>query len=72
MDLLKNICLEKEITLLTSLHFLDIAKEYATRIIGLNDGRIVFNNQTQELTEKDIVNIYGETEDWRLYGRVGY
>ena len=72
MNLLRKVCLERNITLLLSLHFLDIAKEYATRIIGINKGRIVFNDKTEELTEKDIVNIYGETEEWRLFGKIGY
>ena len=43
MDLLKNICDEKGITLVTSLHFLDFAKRYGSRIIGMRAGQIVFD-----------------------------
>ena len=39
MDLLKNICTEKGITLVASLHFLDFAKRYGSRIVGLRNGR---------------------------------
>ncbi len=72
MDLIKQICLENRITLIASLHFLEMAKSYATRLIGLKDGQIVFNNTPDELTDKDIVDIYGETEDWILYGKRGF
>ena len=72
MDLLKGICVEKEITLITSLHFLEFAKRYGTRIIGMRQGRIVFDGKPEDLTEKDIMDIYGETKDWYLYGKTGF
>ena len=72
MDLLKSICVEKGITLVTSLHFLEFAKRYGTRIIGMRNGGIVFDGKPEDLTEKDIVDIYGKTKDWYLYGRTGF
>ncbi|OGZ23975.1 MAG: phosphonate ABC transporter ATP-binding protein [Candidatus Nealsonbacteria bacterium RIFCSPLOWO2_01_FULL_43_32] len=72
MDLLTNICRKKGITLVTSLHFLDFAKRYGTSIIGMRNGEIVFNGCSADLTEKDLINIYGETEDWHLYGKTGF
>ncbi|MBN1157014.1 phosphonate ABC transporter ATP-binding protein [Candidatus Woesearchaeota archaeon] len=72
MDLLKKICDEKGITLVTSLHFLDFAKRYGSRIIGMKNGTIVFDGKPVDLTEKDIVDIYGKTEDWYLYGKTGF
>ncbi len=72
MDLLKKICTEKKITLVTSLHFLDFAKKYGSRIIGVRDGEIVFDGTPKELTEKDIVDIYGATRDWYMYGKTGF
>jgi phosphonate transport system ATP-binding protein len=72
MDLIQEICVEKRITLLASLHFLEIATAYATRMIGLREGELVFNNTPDELTDRDIVDIYGETEDWVLYGKRGF
>ncbi|MFH1173773.1 MAG: phosphonate ABC transporter ATP-binding protein [archaeon] len=72
MDLLKNICEEKGITLVTSLHFLDFAKRYASRIIAMKEGKIVFDGKPGDLTEKDIVDIYGKTKDWFMYGKTGY
>lgn len=72
MDLLKSICVEKGITLVSSLHFLDFAKRYGSRIIGMKNGQIVFDGKPEELTEKDIVDIYGKTKDWYLYGKTGF
>ncbi len=72
MDLLKSICVEKGITLVSSLHFLDFAKRYGSRIVGMRNGEIVFDGKPEELTEKDIVDIYGKTEDWYLYGKTGF
>ncbi len=72
MDLLQSICTQDCITLIVSLHFLELAKKYATRLVGMKDGRIVFDGEPDELNEKNIIDIYGESRDWRLYGRVGY
>lgn len=72
MDLLKDICTREGITLVSSLHFLDFAKRYGSRIIGMKNGEIVFDGKPEELTEKDIVDIYGKTKDWYLYGKTGF
>ncbi|MFH1423671.1 MAG: phosphonate ABC transporter ATP-binding protein [Candidatus Nealsonbacteria bacterium] len=72
MDLLKGICRERGMTLLVSLHFLEFAKRYSSRIIGLRDGAIVFDGSPTNLTEKSIIDIYGETEEWQLYGKTGF
>ena len=61
MDLLHTICIKENITLITSLHFLELAKKYATRIIGMKEGRIVFDGKPEELDENKIIEIYGTT-----------
>ena len=72
MDLLQEICREKGITLFASLHFLELVKKYASRVIGIRRGRIVFDDRISEMTDKDLIEIYGETKDWYLYGRLGF
>jgi phosphonate transport system ATP-binding protein len=72
MGLIEEVCMESNITLVASLHFLELAKSHATRMVGLREGEIVFENTPDELTDKDIIDIYGETEDWVLYGRRGF
>lgn len=72
MDLLKGVCEKESITLISSLHFLEFAKRYATRIIGIKEGSIVFDDSPENLNEKNIVDIYGKTKEWDIYGRLGY
>ena len=72
MDLLIKICEETGITLVASLHFLDMAKKYSSRIIGMRAGCIVFDGLPEDLTEKDMVDIYGKTKDWYMYGKTGF
>lgn len=61
MDLLKNLCVSNGITLIVSLHLLNLAKIYATRIIGMKNGEIAFDGTSQELTEKNVLALYGKT-----------
>ena len=72
MDLLHNICREEGITLVASLHFLELARRYATRIVGMRNGEIVFDDVPDELTDGELIEIYGETRDWNLYGKLGF
>ncbi|MCF6094300.1 phosphonate ABC transporter ATP-binding protein [Microaerobacter geothermalis] len=60
MDLLKEINEKDRITMIINLHDTEIARRYATRIIGLAKGRIVFDGQPDALTEEQILRIYGE------------
>jgi phosphonate transport system ATP-binding protein len=62
LDLLKRICREDGITALVSLHTLELTREYADRVIGLNRGRIVFDGPTNELTELVVDSIYHRQE----------
>ncbi len=54
---------EDEITIICSLHFLDLVQRYATRVIGLRDGRIVYEGSKEDirkLTDEEFKQIYGE------------
>ena len=48
------------ITVLCSLHFLDLVHRYATRVIGLKDGELVFDGLPIELTRERFKEVYGE------------
>ncbi len=53
--------LNKEgITVLCSLHFLDLVHRYATRVIALKDGVKVFEGLPNEITRTKFKEIYGE------------
>lgn len=59
MDDLKKINEELGITILINLHFVDLALEYGTRIIGLRAGELVFDGPASEATEEVFNDIYG-------------
>ncbi len=48
------------ITVICSLHFLSLAREYGTRIIALRDGHVVFDGKPDEIDDKRFKEIYGE------------
>lgn len=59
MDDLQRINQELQITTIINLHFIDLAREYATRIIGLRAGEIVFDGTPEEATDDVFSHIYG-------------
>lgn len=61
MDDLKNINQEFGITTVVNLHSIDLAREYATRIIGLHAGEVVFDGPVEEATDEKFAEIYGRS-----------
>jgi phosphonate transport system ATP-binding protein len=54
---------EENITLLCSLHYLDLVQRYSTSVIGLRDGEIVYRGSRQDIramTDEQFKDIYGE------------
>lgn len=62
MDILKDISIKKNITCIVNLHQVDVALKYSDRIIGLKDGKILFNDHPSKLTQEIIHKIYGATD----------
>ena len=58
LDLLSEIQ-KQGITMVVSLHQVDYARRYAERIIGLNDGRVVFDGTPEALSDAVLQTIYG-------------
>lgn len=56
---------ELGITTLVNLHFLDLARQYGQRIIGLRFGELVYDGSAATVTDDDFRDIYGRdfTED---------
>jgi phosphonate transport system ATP-binding protein len=50
---------ELGITTLVNLHFLDLAREYGERIIGLRFGELVYDGSAETVTDQDFEDIYG-------------
>jgi phosphonate transport system ATP-binding protein len=51
---------EYGITVLCSLHFLDLVHRYATRAIALKDGQLVFEGLPKEIDDVQFKQIYGK------------
>ena len=51
---------EEDITILCSLHFLDLVHRYASRVIALKDGRLMFDGPAQDIDRSRFKQIYGE------------
>ncbi len=51
---------ERGITVLCSLHFLDLVHRYATRAIALKDGELVFEGLPQQIDDAQFKAIYGQ------------
>ncbi len=51
---------ERGITVLCSLHYLDLVHRYATRAIALKDGNLVFQGLPKEIDDAQFKAIYGQ------------
>ena len=51
---------EDGITVICSLHYMDLVRRYATRVVGLKDGRIVYEGLADDITDERFREIYGQ------------
>ncbi len=63
MQQLHNISMEKQLTCVVNLHQVDYAKKYATRIVGVKKGQVVFDGPPSNLTEPIVRDIYEGKEN---------
>ncbi len=49
------------ITIIANMHHVDLAQKYCKRIIGVNDGQIVFDGPSSTLTDEILKKIYGRS-----------
>jgi phosphonate transport system ATP-binding protein len=60
MKILKQLNREDGISVICSLHFLDLVQQYADQAIALNQGRLVFYGLPQEIDDRRFKEIYGQ------------
>ena len=60
MQYLETINDEDDVTVLCSLHFLDLVHRYADRAIALNEGKLVFEGPPSEIDDARFKEIYGK------------
>ena len=59
MDHLRRVCDELGITILVNLHQVDVALKYSDRIIGIKEGRVVYDGSPAELERGTVYEIFG-------------
>lgn len=67
MDILQRINREDGCTVVVSLHQVDMAMRYCPRVVALNQGRVVFDGPSSELTPALLRNLYGMQADEILH-----
>jgi len=60
MQYLERINKEMGMTVICNLHFLSLVRQYATRVIALKAGQIVFVGKPEEITDEWFTAIYGQ------------
>ena len=60
MQYLRKVNQELGVTILCNLHFLSLVREYATRVIALKDGVLIYEGEPTDINEEWFQTIYGE------------
>lgn len=65
MRLIVELVQERNLQCIINIHDVILAKQFAERIIGLQDGKIVFEGKSEKMDVSVLNTIYGE-EDWNV------
>lgn len=60
MDYLRRVNQELGLTIICNLHFLSLVRQYATRVVALKGGQLVYQGDPKEIDEAWFSKIYGE------------
>ncbi len=63
LEHLEKLNQEEKITIICSLHYLDLVQRYSTSVLGLRDGEVVYQGtqaEIQAMTDEEFKEIYGE------------
>lgn len=60
MQYLEQINSEDGVTVMCSLHFLDLVHRYADRVLALNEGQLMFDGLPEEIDDAKFKEIYGK------------
>ncbi len=62
MRYLKKAAMEQDLTTVTSLHQVNIAREFGDRFLGIRDGEVIFDGDADDLTMEQMDRIYYGTQ----------
>jgi len=68
MDLIVDQAQKRGIACLTNLHQVDIAREYSTRILGIRNGKLVYDDTAERLTDEQVDNVYNGSNTTKISG----
>jgi phosphonate transport system ATP-binding protein len=63
LNYLEKLNQEDNLTIICSLHYLDLVQRYATTVVGLRDGKLVYQGSREEIRkmrDDEFKAIYGE------------
>ena len=60
MALLRRVASETGVTVIATLHHVELARTYADRVLGLRGGRLVFDGRAAELGDAALATIFGQ------------
>lgn len=60
MKYLEKLNKEMKVTVICNLHFLSLVRQYATRVVALKGGELIFNGSPQSIDEQWFKEIYGD------------
>ena len=63
MTLIRDLGTAKNVPIIVNMHDVELAKRFADRIVGMADGRVVYDGAPAELTDAHLKTIYGG-KDW--------
>ncbi|MFL2770520.1 MAG: phosphonate ABC transporter ATP-binding protein [Rhodospirillaceae bacterium] len=67
MRLITELCSEHMLTAVVNIHDVPLAQLFAHRVIGLREGKIIYDGAPNELSAEVLTKIYGQ-EDWDAKG----
>jgi phosphonate transport system ATP-binding protein len=59
MELMRDLAAERDIPVIINIHDVALARRFATRIIGMSQGSVVYDGPPEELEETHLHQIYG-------------
>ena len=60
METLQRIAATAGITVIANLHHVEYARRYADRVLGLRNGRLMFDGAPVGLTEEVVMDLFGD------------
>ena len=58
MSLMLEICQEKGLTVIASLHQVELARGWADRLVGMRHGRVVLDASPKDVSSEEVMEIY--------------